>query len=77
MDTKRPLLVEAVLDCFQNLVAHRHVQGVVTIVGTSLKSGASQDSLDVDDDAEGTGAEKTSSIPYQASIVDMICRYVL
>lgn len=76
LGTKRPNLAEAVLDCLQKLVAHRHVQGVVTSVATSLRSSSSQDSLEVDEDADTVVSENTGKIPHQGSIIDMICRYI-
>lgn len=73
--TKRPNLAEIVLDCLQRLVAHRHVQGVVTSVATSLKSSsASQASLEGDEDVDTAVTDSTEKVPYQASIIDMICR---
>lgn len=66
--TKRTQLVEVVMDCFQLLIAHRLIQGVVTSVGTSLKT-ASPSSAPTDQ-------QKTPAVPrvsYQGQVIDMIC----
>ncbi|GMH32506.1 hypothetical protein BSKO_00340 [Bryopsis sp. KO-2023] len=75
IDTKRPNLSEIVVDCLQRLVAHRHARGVVTSVGTSLKSSASQQSMmDGDEEAEASITMDPAKIPYYGRIIDMICR---
>eukprot|EP00210_Caulerpa_lentillifera_P001785 g1715.t1 len=68
INTKRGALVEAVIDCFQILIAHRLIQGVVTNIGTSLKS------TSMTSPSKSTEESKESvRVPYQAQVVDMIC----
>ena len=66
ISTKRTQLVEVVMDCLQMLVAHRLIQGVVTSIGTSLKSGTPSSS-------KSDQQRSSSHVSYQAQVIDMIC----
>lgn len=67
IETKRSTLVEAVIDCLQILIAHRLIQGVVTNVGTSLKS------TSLTSPSKSEEVKEPIRVPYQAQVVDMIC----
>lgn len=66
VETKKVQLVEVVLDTLQLLIAHRLMRGVVTAVGTSLKSGTPPSSH------TDPGAS-SSRVSYQGQAIDMVC----
>ncbi|CAD7702431.1 unnamed protein product [Ostreobium quekettii] len=75
MDMKKANLADILLDCLQRLIAHRHVQGVVTSVSTSLKSTRDAGAGEMEEESEaGSVILEAGKVPHQAQVIDMICK---